>query len=336
LEAVLPLIGTVIVLCVLLDVFATVLVPTGGLFLVHQPVVEATWSAYRLAARFTRGLRRRAILSYAGPACVVATLAAWLFLMIVGWAMIYYPSLGAGIKSVGGNSDRTWITALYFSGFNMSTLGVGDIVPVNDLSRMMTVIQSAAGFAFFGLSVTYFLSLYSTVIQRMAFTQALHHSTRGTGEGAALALWLLEDSEASVARSRLECIAGQLRDVLQAYRFYPVLVHFHYRERYHELQPALKTILDCVSLLQAQDLLRTPLLEDVRLASHDLLMLLVEDEHARSGDGAVDAQDYADAVAHLQWGGVATAADRFEAYAALRRSWEGPLRALAERTLLEP
>ena len=41
--------------------------------------------------------------------------------------MIFKPALGSAVQASSGPTDAGWATAFYFSGFNLTTLGVGDL-----------------------------------------------------------------------------------------------------------------------------------------------------------------------------------------------------------------
>ena len=123
------------------------------------------------------GQRRRNLLSFSGPVLFTISFMAWLMLLVIGWAMIYKPALGADITASSGPTDPSWATAIYYSGFNVTTLGVGDVSAKTALYRLLTVTEAATGFAFFSLVITYFLSVYSELTSRNAFAQGLHHLT---------------------------------------------------------------------------------------------------------------------------------------------------------------
>lgn len=66
-----------------------------------------------------------------------------------------------------------WITVLfrhfYYSGYSLTTLGTGDIVPKTATYRLLTVLEAVLGFSTFTRTLTYFLSVYSALRQRNVF-----------------------------------------------------------------------------------------------------------------------------------------------------------------------
>jgi len=166
--------------------------------------------------------------------------------------MVYEPALGTAIRASSGPTDTSWTAAVYYSGFNLTTLGVGDVVAASGPYRLLTIAQAAMGFAFFSMVITYFLSVYSSLSSRNAFAEGLHHLTGKTDDAAELLARLADgDDDLSSARQLLSSKADFLRQMHQTHRSYPVLRHFHHREPYYALPRILLTALDSVALLRS-------------------------------------------------------------------------------------
>jgi len=112
-QVVLRVIGVLLVLSVAQDVFQTVLFPASGRGVLRKPLTQAVWVVFRRAALLTRGRTQRNVLAYCGPAQIAVLLAVWFSVLVLGWALIYQPALGAGIRPSSGPSDTGWATALY-------------------------------------------------------------------------------------------------------------------------------------------------------------------------------------------------------------------------------
>jgi hypothetical protein len=91
--------GGVLVLAVLQDVFSTVLFPASGHGLLRRPLSRWTWRAFRVAARRLAPPRRRRLLASSGPVLVTVGLGAWILLLVVGWACVYWPALGTAVTA---------------------------------------------------------------------------------------------------------------------------------------------------------------------------------------------------------------------------------------------
>lgn len=331
--------------------FATVLFPASGHGLVRKPLERAVWAVFRIVGRRLGQRNRRNLLSYAGPVEVAATLAVWSVLSLVGWALIYQPALGHAIRATSGPTDTAWTTALYYSGFVVTTLGTGEITPHNGLFRLLTITESLVGFAGMTLVITYFLSIYSNLTSRSVFAQSLEEQTRGTGDAAALIAGLADAPGAPGAHDRLTAMADSLRQINQSHRSYPVLHYFHQRELFQELARVLFVALDTSSLLAtvlepsgADRARRSSVLDGLRRASLSLLATLAPGTASAGssqeprGLAEAWAARYAQAHEQLAGAGVAVRGDAVagaQEYVEHRRSWDGRLRELAAAMLCD-
>jgi hypothetical protein len=240
--------GAALVALALADVFYTVLFPGSG----HGPVRRPLARALRRLFRQTRHLpdrARRRVLAYAGPAEVTATLVSWFVLLLVGWAAVYRPALGGSVTAAQGPTVDSWGTALYFSGYDLTTLGLGDLVATTPSYRVLVVVEAATGFMAFTLAISYFVSVYGTLTGRNSFAMALHDRSGGTGRGSAVvrALW----AEGPVAAAlHLTAMAADLRELVQTHSSYPVLRSFHYQREYDALPRMLLTCWETATLLR--------------------------------------------------------------------------------------
>lgn len=342
---VLRIVGVLLLLSVAQDVFQTVLFPASGRGVLRKPLESAVWRVFRRVARFTRGATQRSVLAYCGPAQIAVLLAAWFLALIVGWALIYQPALGSGIASSGGHTDTGWATALYYSGFLITTLGTGDYVPTTGLWRILAIIETASGFVTISMIITYFLNVYGNLTTRNAFALGVYHRTVQTDDAARFVVNLVDDADLPDARGYMSDTASVLRQVLQSHLSYPVLRYFHYRDTYYALPRMLLTVLDARSLIgSAIDQQRyagiaaSSALEELDQAADALLAELIP--HApvapiTSADREEWAERFRNALHTLRRFsiGVDDSAEALDRYIADRATWEPRLRHLARVTL---
>jgi len=237
-------------------------------------------------------------------------LTVWFVLLIIGWAMIYQPVLGTAIRaSSGGVTDTSWATAIYYSGYLITTLGTGGVVPKTGLYRLLAILETASGFVTISMVITYFMSVYSSLTTRNAFAQGVHHATANTDDAAQLLVMLADGADLSDARSYLATTAASLRQIFQTHRSYPVLRYFHYREPYYALPRILLTVLDttalCASALDRQrysNIIDSAALYELRAAALALLHELipaVESRTPTSSDNEQWAERYRAATTQL-------------------------------------
>ncbi len=345
-DALLQAIGGVLVILVCADVFFTVLFPASGRGPIRRPLERIVWGVFRLLGSVLREERRGHLVSYSGPMVMAATFWAWIFVLVTGWAMIYKPALGTAITASSGITDTGWATAFYFSGFNVTTLGVGDLTAQTGFYRLLVVLEAAGGFAFFSLVITYFLSVYPTLTSRNAFAQGLHDLTGRTGDAVELLVRFADEPDLPRLREHMASKAAFLRQMYQTHRFFPILRYFHYRDVHYELPRILLIALDTATLVRTAleperhgRALRPQVLDELQAAAMSLL------DELTSGDdgGAPSAPEaerwqarYAAARARLAEAGFAVRRDASAGardYVARRAHWDRLARELAARML---
>jgi hypothetical protein len=133
-------VGVALVVMALRDIFHTIWHPTGrgGL---SRRLMAAVWHI---------GRRRRGMGALVGPLAMVVIVLAWVLLILLGWALVYWPHLSGGFlfgSGLGPSSRAGFLDAVYLSTVTLATLGFGDIVPAADwlLSRCRFRRSSGSG-----------------------------------------------------------------------------------------------------------------------------------------------------------------------------------------------
>ena len=192
--------GGLVVLVVLRDIFHAVFHPSGrgGL----------SWVVMRSVWRLSRHLPRLGAL--AGPLALLAALATWTGLLVLGWTLIYWPHLPESFSYASGLQPaqrNEFLDALYLSLVTGATLGYGDISPTAAWLRLLAPVEALVGFALLTAAVAWVLQVYPALGRRR--TLALRLSTlRRVTEPARLA-----GLDASLTASLLEDVAGALAQV---------------------------------------------------------------------------------------------------------------------------
>jgi hypothetical protein len=154
-----PVAGMLLLLLLAVDMFVTVFHPEGRGGPVFRPVARAVWAGFRIG----RSRRARGGLSpYAGPLIAALVPVSWIVLLVVGFALLYYPWI-LELISMPGEPTVPWGEALYHSLNAASTLGMGDVVAVHLPLRWLTAVQALAGFGSLTAALTYILSVYREV-----------------------------------------------------------------------------------------------------------------------------------------------------------------------------
>ena len=212
----LELAGFTLIVAGLVDMTQSVLVPRGGGgFLTSWLLRRET----ALFAQISQNLGQPRLRRLSGPTLTVSVLACWFGLVWIGLALVCWPMLGGAVQASNGPTPRSFTTALYQAGFNLTTLGTGDLVPKSPAARMLTVFSSATGFALLTLSLSYITSVYQAVRERCDLAEQLDLRTGRTGEPRDLLLYWAVQSDVQDPRTILDRIVSYR----QAHEFYPIL-----------------------------------------------------------------------------------------------------------------
>ncbi|MFC4172439.1 potassium channel family protein [Microvirga sp. GCM10011540] len=247
----LPLLGASLVLGAMADVFLTVLYARGGVGLISPSLSSGLWQLFRRAAGLLRHEHRGWLLSLTGPTLLVAMVLTWAFLLAAGFALIAWPGLGTGIQASQGPTPTDFWAALYYSGFNLTTLGVGDLVPKTSFYRILAVLEAGIGFSVFTLTLTYFMSVYSALIRRNTLALLLDQMSGGSGDAAELLARLGAGGDFGPARPEVTTIATEVLSLLEAHHSYPVLHYFRRREPAFAMARVALVVLDAASLARS-------------------------------------------------------------------------------------
>ncbi|GAB3542447.1 ion channel [Pontibacter brevis] len=170
-----------------LDIIKTTFSSNGG-GKITNAVSRFVWGAF-FSASGKNGRSR--LLEYAGPSILVSILLVW----IVGlWSGLFLMLLSDADSVVNSKTMRSAsaLEKLYYAGFTLSTLGVGDYIASNTIWRIVTSVAAFSGLVFITASITYFVPVLSAVnlqsklalyISSMGRTpqQILAHSWNGKG-----------------------------------------------------------------------------------------------------------------------------------------------------------
>lgn len=154
--------GAAIILFVLRDIFHTLVHPKGQGIL-SRLVFATMWQISQL--RHGKGRLGR----LSGPLALVTVILAWCVFAVVGWAIVYLPSVPDGFVYSSGSAGSTVnpvLDALYISTTAISTLGFGDIVPAPGWLRIATPLEALFGFALLTVAVSWILQIYPVLARR--------------------------------------------------------------------------------------------------------------------------------------------------------------------------
>ncbi len=158
--------GLVCLTEVLVDAFQTIILPrrASNRFRISRLFLTATWVPWRaIARRMKQTSRRESFLSYFGPLSLLLLVVVWAAGLILGFGLFYH---GLGSPFADAHSIGNWETDLYVSGTTLFTLGLGDVVPLTVMARMLVALEGGTGLAFVAGVIGYLPVLYGAFSRR--------------------------------------------------------------------------------------------------------------------------------------------------------------------------
>lgn len=154
--------GVVLVLVVLRDVFHTLFHPRGQGSVARQ-VMTLVWRLSRLVQQ------RRQLATLAGPLAMTAVLATWGVGVVLGWTLIYLAQMPDGLSyspSLNPAERSDLLDSIYLSLVSVATLGFGDVVPTSPWLRLAAPLEALVGFVLLTAAVSWVLQIYPALHRR--------------------------------------------------------------------------------------------------------------------------------------------------------------------------
>lgn len=165
-ETFLLITGSAILVVVLFDFFSTTLSGNGaGLITEYTAIVSDK------IIRSSSKIFGRKIFNYRGLLVNLIVLIFWIILIWAGLFLLFSSNPDA-IVNGDGKVANVW-ERLYFTGYTISTLGMGNFTPTSAFFEIMTGIFSIIGFIFFTTSMTYFISVSSALVNKRTITKSV-------------------------------------------------------------------------------------------------------------------------------------------------------------------
>ena len=206
--------GFLLLIFVIYDFFFTTLSGSGA-----GPISKKVASLSYRATRWSSEFFGRKAFDYCGMTVNLGVLFVWIIIVWLGLFLVfsYDPS---GIT----NSDSrpaNWVERLYFTGYVISTLGMGNFKPITPFFEILTSLFSFFGFIFFTSSMTYLISVSSAVIRKRTLSRSISNLGKSPSEIANK----LEKVNSSYRDRQVLSLQEKIDNHLVSHQAYPV-VHF--------------------------------------------------------------------------------------------------------------
>jgi hypothetical protein len=339
------ILGTLLLFFVIDDIYVTILQARGRSGPVSELVYRSIWRVARhVAYRLSRS-RRHKLLNSIGPILMPLLVAVSIMLVIIGYALVYYPGMPEKFNFSAEGAGSRFIDSLYFSGTTLTTLGFGDISPRAPEMKIVAIIEAISGFGLISLAVTYLIVVYSALERKRAIALSLYHSAEGGADVVGFIKHHFVAGRLSGLSATLGAAARDLQQILESHVEHPIIHYFHPIQVYKGMPRVLFLSLEicgviksCLDQREYADLEDHPVVLTMESSAlHVLNELAAHLDLVKRGADSFQAQPeevarwkarYEQTLARLDEAGIKTEPDRakgWEIYQAERGEWERQL-----------
>jgi hypothetical protein len=239
------IVGVLLVLWVLNDVFESVVVPrpTPGL----RPTTILTrisWPRWRAIGLARSGDDRERFLGQYASLLLVTILVVWIAGLIVGYGLVL-----AALHSELKPEPQDIAAAIYFAATSLLTIGFGDIIAMELPARVIAVVAAATGLGVVALAISFIFSLFASFQRREALVVTLDQRAGAPPSG----VQLLETMARKRMRGGLGAMFGEWErwaaEVLDSHVSYPILAYFRSTHDNESWVSAIGAVLDAATLV---------------------------------------------------------------------------------------
>ena len=247
--------GLLLIAWVLWDAFETILLTrrVPARLRISRFVLSWLWIGWAAIGRRIRARgRRETFLSFYALLSILGLLIVWAKGLIVGFAMLHWAegSHLAGMIGTGGGVGAAGFAAdLYMSGTTFFTLGLGDLHPMTNAGRIITVVEAGTGFGFLALVIAYVPVLYQSFARREARITMLDEWAGSPPAAAVMLRRSVEAGDANVIGPLLKDWEATSAEILESHLSYPILCFFRSQHDNQSWLASLVTILDTCALI---------------------------------------------------------------------------------------
>ncbi|SFK85293.1 potassium channel family protein [Streptomyces pini] len=238
--------GCALVILALADAVVTALSMVTVTGPVSGRVARAVWrTSLALNARTGRG---SAFLKWSGTCTLLATFTTWAVLLWTGWWLVFSADVASVVASRTAVPADGW-DRVYFTGYTVFTLGIGDYVPDTAWAQVATAVASLSGLFLVMLSLTYLVQVVQAVVHKRVLAQQIHSLGRDAF-GIIAAGWT-GSGFSSMFNQQLVSLTEPLLRLGEQHLAYPVVHYFHSPRRSKAPARALAALDDALLLLRA-------------------------------------------------------------------------------------
>ncbi|EXJ23141.1 hypothetical protein ADIAL_1426 [Alkalibacterium sp. AK22] len=212
------ILGLSVTLLGVVDLIWTTLWVDGGAGPVSKRTARWTWTAVKRISGDKDGL-----FNIVGPLILIFTILSWVLLIWLGSALFFAGDPDSIIQTTFEGPVR-WYERLYFTGFTLFTLGVGDYSPRPGFWQIVTAVNSGMGILLLTLGASYVISVIGAVVNK----RALARTISGLGNSSTEIIKRAWNGENFYQLDQiLMSISSQITQLTQQHQAYPLLHYYH-------------------------------------------------------------------------------------------------------------
>ncbi|WP_299700573.1 potassium channel family protein [uncultured Pontibacter sp.] len=234
--------GIVLFAVIAMDIVKTTLSSKGG-GVITSKLSRGVWNIFFVASGKNG---TSTLLSYAGLAVLCSVLLFWVAAL---WLALFLMLLAEPDSIVNSSTmaKASSLEKLYYAGFTLSTLGVGDYKATSDLWRIVTSVAAFSGLAFITTSITYFVPVLQAV--GLQSKLSLYLSSMGkTPQEILTNSW--DGKGFSSFFDNTSDICQMLIQHTMHHHSYPVIHYFHKKQPEQAIAPAMVLLTETYHLLK--------------------------------------------------------------------------------------
>ncbi len=237
-----------------------------GVLLIAVAMVDAIWTTLTTAGagpittRLSSGLwravfithgegsrRRHRLLMILGTVTLLIILAVWISLLWTGWTLLFSADANSVVHvQTGEPADLS--SRIYFTGYTIFTLGVGNFVPQGGVWEVLTAVASINGLFLITLSITYLVPVLSAAAEKRQLAAVASNLGR-TPADIVYRAW--DGSGFDGLATYLAQLVPLIEMHAQHHAAYPILHYFHSPSLRTAISPSLASLDEALLLLTA-------------------------------------------------------------------------------------
>jgi hypothetical protein len=243
------ILGIAIIVIIFVDAFETIILPrrVSRRFRLARIFNRSSWKLWKKGKHlFIPESYTKAYLGIFGPLILILLIVFWAIALIFAFALINYGAQ-TDIKSPQGSRDL--LNYFNLSGATFFPVGLADTYPVEEIGKLLAIVESGIGFAFLAGVIGYLPVLYQGFSRREVNINLLDSHAGSPPSAYYFFQQLSNNKMAGELKPQLEKWEIWCAELLETHLSYPVLAYYRSQHDDQSWIAALLMILDASTLV---------------------------------------------------------------------------------------